>query len=247
LFSILCVFLRVKDIAIIRVGSRALDQAENKVETVKIEDFSKNLENFKNNKKWVIFAYQDTSISVNYILSILNEYSQRETVVGRIGCVPNSIVSSKRKTKTCMKYPILKSGFAVTSDLLKNLEFFNENKTELDFGVLLQNAEFADDYRFHYFGADHKTRGEKFAATFFPLQSANIKDEFLHAAGLSIDIMFTNKAKGKVKLGVGYEFYGESVEAPENINMNIECANVSFIQPPQQVFTRNANVQINCF
>ena len=247
MFIFFCAFLRVNDIAIVRTGFNSSQTTENVVDSIKIEDFHSNLNNFRDNKKWIIFADTDTAISTNYILSILSEYSQKQTVVGRFGCIPNAVVSNKRKTKTCMPYPIIKSGFAVTSDLLKNLEFIDETKSELDFGVLLQNTDFVDDFRFHYFDANHKTRGEKFAATFFPLHSAKLDKEFLHAAGIPVDVMLTNKAKGRLKLGIGFNFNKESIEEQRNINVDIQCGNVSFIQAPPQVFTRNAEIKINCF
>ena len=218
---------------------------ENEIFLNSISNFSKI---FDDEKKWIIFADYDTLLSINYLKSLLTNFSPIKTVIGRIGCLPFSSISNQRKTKFCKPYPVIKSGFVISYDLLKNLENINEETNEIEIGLLLQDATFYDDFHFHYFSAKHSTRGNEFAASFWQQDPININSEFIHAAGIPIEIMFSPKAQGIIKIGFLPEFNNKTVSTDPHFHISYECKqNITTIEQIPHYYFSNISIGINCF
>ena len=248
MFFTLLFFLQNNDFAIIRFTNANKNQfMQDSFEEININFFQSQNQNLIKNKKWIIFADSNTIIAANYIRSLTSSFPQAKSVIGRVGCVPNAFLSHKRKTKTCQPYPILKSGFIVSHDLLSELSDVSVNTTEYQFGELLKSATFFDDFHFHFFDAFHSTRRDDFAASFWQHERINLSEKFTHAAGLKAQLMLSPKAEGKICIGSSTEFLGKKVRTNKQFSINFECENVTKIEYPPKVYTQNVTIGINCF
>ena len=247
MFFLFLYFLRTNDFLVIRMGKGENKNIleENEIDLNQISDL---LSINQNGKKWIIFADYSTVLSMNYMGVLLDNFAPSKTVIGRIGCIPFSSISSKRKTKLCKPYPIVKSGFVVSSDLLENLKDINKYTTEIEIGELLQDATFFDDFHFHYFNAKHSTRGRDFAASFWQNDKLNISNELVHAAGIPIEIMLTPKAEGIIKIGFSPEFQNKIVPTDPHFHISYECKpNITTVEHIPHFYLTNLSIGINCF
>lgn len=77
--------------------------------------------------KWVFMSSESTAIAPRYVSHILNsipDEKAKKLLLGRFGCIPtNYVYGNVHEFKLCYRFPILESGFAFTSDLLKNKQF----------------------------------------------------------------------------------------------------------------------------
>ena len=240
--------LSLRHISVVRLGKRnTIANREIHNDETDLSSFQRQFSNLQDSSSWTIFADYHTTISKNYISSIIDAFPQTNTVIGRIGCIPNSYVSNLRKTKYCRPYPSLKSGFIISNDLLQKLKYINDTITEYDFGVLLEDANFYDDFRFHYFSPFHSSRGKEFSSSFWQNEPLELAEEFNHVAGLPVNIMLSPKAQGTFTIGSNTTFFGEVVETNPQFSIHLKCSNVSSIEEPPNIYLRNVTIGVNCF
>lgn len=189
--------------------------------------------------KWIFMSDFETAISPGYIKYILSMINNRNTIIGRFGCIPTSSITSYNVTyfKLCYKYPILQSGFAISSDFFENSffkslinafnsknRFFNQYRIEYLIGLGSEyNSNCIDDFRFSYFTSYFENRQSLFLPSFYPRSSSNLDIPFIHASGITFTRKVSPFMSAEIVLGVGIKFNNSVYEY--NDHVKIECLN----------------------
>ena len=210
--------------------------------TLNILNLKNNLNNFKN-YDWILIKSNETGYSINYLNYFLKNINPNNTIIGRFGCIDNKYFQFKSFFIKCIKYPILKSGFLISKDLILKLNNFNNN-FEFDIGISLINSTFIEDFKFHFFSINHKTRGNDFLLTFFPLNSSNLLYKFIHISGLYYKYNYSPFLIVDIIFGIGI-FFNNSIF---KINTYpIKCSSKEIFIQEYQTDLYNNLIKIKCF
>lgn len=189
---------------------------------------------------WVIFSKYDVNLSPYYLKDVLSHFDATKTVVGRFGCLPTETVPQTQKFSTCKPYPILQSAFAMSADLF--------DKIPNDFQITEQNIvksdtlfKYIDDFRFHYFPADHSTRGNDFAISYYPQNSSNLLPIYSHVSGMNFSFMVSPKIRINSKHGISPN------SSIKGVSLHYYCSNQSLLQSIPMTYHNNITIPINCF
>ena len=139
------------------------------VELEHISSFTPQLSKYQ----WVFISLPNPQFAPYFLVSELSKIP-KNTIVGRFGCLPTSLISRSSNFRRCHPYPLLRHGFAISIDLLSKLT--HNITSEFDFYDILDKANIVDDFRFympdenkhlHSFSISN-TLSDKFARTTNP-------------------------------------------------------------------------------
>ena len=221
--------------------------------------------------KWVFVCNLNTSISPNYANHIINSLkdfppSQLDNgniglLIGRFSCIPTKYLENLNEFKLCYKYPILESGFLISSFIFKKFldyiidkqETFKADKIEILLGLYLEttHTEFAiiDDFRFSYLPANSYFRPSLFLASFNQKTSSSLSLQHLHASGVRFKNKISPFAEGEVILGFGVKFNGTIFPFDSHIKLSCfeETNMTEKIKYPPYHYADVYNVKIQCY
>lgn len=216
--------------------------------TSALQSFNDFLHNASQDKKikWIFMYDSETSISKNYIIEILSNIKNKNTIVGRIGCLPTDYINYFNDFEICHKYPLIEAGFAFSSDLIP---FYKTYSPKLDYsiGISFKNANFIDDFNFSFL-SPYKKREQAFLATFSPYYVSDLPDSFIHATGIKISLKLSPFFKTKVKLGTNIMAFGKNTSVSSILNFHClsSSSKHNIINPPS-VASESYNIYIKCF
>ena len=192
--------------------------------------------------RWVFICSAKTGFSPFYLLNILRQLPEERTIIGRFGCIPTEEISKNMRFKTCHKYPILESGFAFTSDLMKYIEM-PLARSEYSVGISLSNIDcnIIDDFTFGFLTPRKRTEG--FLTTYFPADSSHLALNAIHASGLAIPVMLTPFNKVYLSLGSNFTLFGREIRSTDVIS--VECGS-NTVRPPV-IYSQKPVFEIPCF
>lgn len=198
--------------------------------------------------QWVVISKKNTYFGVNFLASILDSYEPFNTVVGRFAC--KSFInhsSSLLPFKKCLPYPIIESGFAISSDLLLSLSFKTHSLND-DLAYSFRNARIIDDFRFNYFNATYSRsvfNENPYIASFTSPTKPNISSLFYHIFGFSFSALLSPFAKALVIIGEGIHFRHKKLSSQI---IQLECFNYSnwTILTPPFIYHSNITLRLKC-
>jgi hypothetical protein len=196
-------------------------------------------------KRWIFVCNSDTGIAPFYLLNVLSSFRSKHLIVGRFGCVPTPDIPFNVPFKLCHKFPLLRSGFAFSADLLG---FFRSSGGEFEYsiGLSFENATVVDHFEFTFLPPASRPRWDGFLASFWPLESSDLPLRFAHAAGISVQVSLTPYALHTVVVGGETAIVGKDVKWSEIISLKCAGPGPDIVRPVR-LYVGRPVLEVRCF